>query len=59
MDWGGADHVPGGSHGSLHADDSEGVLIMCGVGPGSAEQRPAWSLRDVTPMILDHFGVPS
>jgi len=59
VDWGGADHVPGGSHGSLHADDSEGVLIMCGVGPDSAEQRPDWSLRDVTPMILEHFGVPS
>ena len=31
VDWGGADHVGGGSHGSLHRDDSEGVLLLCGV----------------------------
>ena len=49
VDWGGSDHVGGGSHGSLHASDSEGVLITCGVGPGSAEEKPSWSLRDVRP----------
>ena len=31
VDWGGSDHVGGGSHGSLHRDDSEGVLLLCGV----------------------------
>jgi len=55
VDWGGADHVGGGSHGSLHRDDSEGVLLMCGLEAGEREQ---WSLSDVTPLVLEHFGVP-
>jgi hypothetical protein len=55
VDWGGADHVGGGSHGSLHRDDSEGVLLLCGV---DAPERPQWSLGDVTPLVLKHFGVP-
>jgi hypothetical protein len=54
MDWGGADHVGGGSHGSLHRDDSEGVLMLCGV---DAPEREQWSLADVTPLVLDHFHV--
>ena len=55
VDWGGADHVGGGSHGSLHRDDSEGVLLMCGLEP---PERDRWSLADVTPLVLRHFGVP-
>jgi Type I phosphodiesterase / nucleotide pyrophosphatase len=55
VDWGGADHVGGGSHGSLHRDDSEGVLLLCGV---NAPEREQWSLADVTPLVLEHFGVP-
>jgi hypothetical protein len=55
VDWGGADHVGGGSHGSLHRDDSEGVLLMCGV---DVPEREQWSLADVTPLVLEHFGVP-
>jgi hypothetical protein len=55
VDWGGADHVGGGSHGSLHRDDSEGVLLLCGVEP---PERDQWSLADVTPLVLEHFGVP-
>jgi hypothetical protein len=55
VDWGGADHVGGGSHGSLHRDDSEGVLLLCGV---DAPEREQWSLADVTPLVLQHFGVP-
>jgi len=55
VDWGGADHVGGGSHGSLHRDDSEGVLLLCGVDP---PERDQWALTDVTPLVLDHFGVP-
>jgi len=54
VDWGGSDHVGGGSHGSLHRDDSEGVLLLCGV---DAPARNAWSLADVTPLVLDHFRV--
>jgi hypothetical protein len=55
VDWGGADHVGGGSHGSLHRDDSEGVLLLCGL---DAAEREHWSLEDVTPLVLEHFGVP-
>jgi hypothetical protein len=55
VDWGGADHVGGGSHGSLHRDDSEGVLLLCGVEAPAQEQ---WSITDVTGLVLHHFGVP-
>ena len=41
VDWGGSAHVGGGSHGSLHRDDSEGVLLLCGV---DAPAREQWSL---------------
>jgi hypothetical protein len=57
VDWGGADHVGGGSHGSLHSTDSLGVLMWCGTGPESRTAREQWSLRDITPMIREHFGV--
>jgi hypothetical protein len=59
VDWGGADHVGGGSHGSLHRADSHAALLWCGTGPDSIDAREQWSLRDITPMILDHFGVGS
>jgi hypothetical protein len=55
VDWGGADHVGGGSHGSLHRSDSLGALLWCGTGPDSRVVREQWSLRDITPMICDHF----
>ena len=55
VDWGGADHVGGGSHGSLHRSDSLGALLWCGTGPDSADARPQWSLRDVATMVRDHF----
>ena len=55
VDWGGADHVGGGSHGSLHRDDSEGVLLLCGV---DAPEQEQWALTDVTGLVLRHFGVP-
>ncbi|HZI91465.1 MAG TPA: alkaline phosphatase family protein [Thermoleophilaceae bacterium] len=58
-DWGGSDHVGGGSHGSLHRCDSLGVLITSGIGPDDPGEREQWSIRDVTPMVLDHFGLPS
>ena len=57
LDWGGAHHLGGGSHGSLHANDSLGSLIWCGTGP-PADSREQWALRDVVPMIDEHFGVP-
>jgi type I phosphodiesterase/nucleotide pyrophosphatase len=55
VDWGGAHHVGGGSHGSLHRDDSEGVLLLCGV---DVPERERWSITDVTGLVLGHFGVP-
>jgi hypothetical protein len=57
LDWGGAHHVGGGSHGSLHANDSLGSLLWCGTGPDSADEREQWSLRDVVPMVMEHFRV--
>jgi Type I phosphodiesterase / nucleotide pyrophosphatase len=67
LDWGRQAHVGGGSHGSLRGEDSLGALILRGVdvppsippaaggasGPGGAQ----WSIRDVAPLVLGHFGV--
>jgi hypothetical protein len=55
VDWGGADHVGGGSHGSLHATDSLGALLWAGTGPPSRRARDQWSLRDVAEMVREHF----
>jgi Type I phosphodiesterase / nucleotide pyrophosphatase len=55
VDWGGADHLGGGSHGSLHRDDTEGVLLVGGM---HLPQREEWALTDVAPLVLEHFGVP-
>jgi hypothetical protein len=55
-DWGGSVHLGGGSHGSLHANDSHGVLLWAGTDM-TGDDRDQWTLRDVTPMVLDHFGV--
>jgi hypothetical protein len=56
LDWGGSYHAGGGSHGSLHANDSFASLIWCGTGP-SASSREQWTLRDVVPLVSEHFGV--
>jgi hypothetical protein len=57
VDWGGISHAGGGSHGSLHAGDSLGPLLFVGCGPADASQRAQWALRDVAPVVLDHFGL--
>jgi hypothetical protein len=57
VDWGGVSHAGGGSHGALHAGDSLGPLLFVGCGPESADEREQWALRDVAPVIRDHFGV--
>jgi hypothetical protein len=57
LDWGGAAHVGGGSHGSLHASDSLGALVLCGVEP--AEEPAQWAIRDIAPMVRQHFGLAS
>jgi Type I phosphodiesterase / nucleotide pyrophosphatase len=57
VDWGGVSHAGGGSHGALHAGDSLGPLLFVGCGPESAGEREQWALRDVAPIIREHFGV--
>jgi type I phosphodiesterase/nucleotide pyrophosphatase len=57
VDWGGTSHVGGGSHGSLHRGDSLGPLLFCGCGPGEPTEREQWSLRDIAPAVLEHFGI--
>jgi hypothetical protein len=58
-DWGGSDHVGGGSHGSLRRGDSLASLAFLNCGPDSnREAGPAqWSITDVAGVVLDHFGV--
>jgi hypothetical protein len=53
-DWGGVDHVGGGSHGSLHRVDSLGALAFCGVDASHGNEQ--WSIADVAPMVRNHFG---
>ena len=55
LDWGGAAHIGGGSHGSLRREDSEGPLLFVGCGPESADERDQWGLQDVAPVIREHF----
>jgi hypothetical protein len=55
LDWGGAAHIGGGSHGSLRYEDSEGPLLFVGCGPASADERRQWALQDVAPIIRQHF----
>jgi len=57
VDWGGVTHASGGSHGSLHAGDSLGPLLFVGCGPDDVAEREQWALRDVAPIIREHFGL--
>lgn len=59
VDWGGGHHVGGGSHGSLHADDSHAMLLWCGTGPETADVRRQWLIGDVAELVRAHFGLPS
>ena len=52
-DWGKRAHVRGGSHGSLHRVDSLGALLFCGL---DCRTDGPWSLDDIAPMVLAHFG---
>lgn len=55
VDWGGVSHAGGGSHGALSREDSLAPLLMVGCGPRKPGKR-LWSLRDIAPVVLDHFG---
>ncbi len=57
-DWGGQAHLGGGSHGSLHAVDSLGALVLCGLDP-PAREPAEWAIRDVAALMLAHFGLPA
>lgn len=57
VDWGGTSHAGGGSHGALAAGDSLGPLLFVGCGPESAAEREQWTLRDVAPVVYEHFGL--
>jgi hypothetical protein len=58
VDWGRQAHVGGGSHGSLHACDSLGALVLSGL--ALPDPEPAqWAIRDVAPLVLRHFGFGS
>jgi hypothetical protein len=60
VDWGGADHVGGGSHGSLRRGDSLAPLAFVNCGPdldGGAGHKGPWTIADVHQVVLDHFEV--
>lgn len=57
VDWGGTSHAGGGSHGALGAGDSLGPLLFVGCGPDSADAKEQWTLRDVAPVVYEHFGL--
>jgi hypothetical protein len=59
VDWGGAAHVGGGSHGSLRAEDSLVPLTFVDCGPdvegGAEDSRRQWSIADVAGVVRSHF----
>jgi hypothetical protein len=57
VDWGGSWHAEGGSHGSLHGGDSLCPLLLVGCGPEDPLARGQWTLRDIAPIIYEHFGL--
>ncbi|MSO41358.1 MAG: alkaline phosphatase family protein [Solirubrobacterales bacterium] len=57
VDWGGVTHIGGGSHGSLARDDSLTPLLFVGCGPEEPASHPQWALRDLSSVILEHFGL--
>jgi len=57
LDWGRQAHIGGGSHGSLHASDSLGALVLHGLELEGLELPAQWAIRDVAPLALRHFGL--
>jgi hypothetical protein len=66
IDWGGAAHVGGGSHGSLHVSDSLAPLVLCGLSDSSGRTSNSpldpppgqWAIRDVAALVNGHFDLP-
>jgi len=56
VDWGGTTHIPGGSHGSLLAEDSLGTLLTVAL-DGERPEREQWAISDVAGLIDAHFGI--
>jgi hypothetical protein len=56
VDWGGATHAGGGSHGSLLAGDSLCPLLMVGFPDDVAERREQWAIRDVAGLVAEGLG---
>jgi hypothetical protein len=59
VDWGGISHAGGGSHGSLNKGDSLSPALFVGCGPKQTDSHGQWALRDLAPVVLEHFGVGS
>lgn len=59
VDWGGASHAGGGSHGSLGAGDSLGPLLVSGLEGFDAHDREQWTIADVAGLVDDHFATPT
>ncbi|MCB8971695.1 MAG: alkaline phosphatase family protein [Thermoleophilales bacterium] len=58
-DWGGVTHTPGGSHGSLRAEDSLGTLLTVGL-EGERPDRAgpeSWAISDIAGLVDEHFGI--
>lgn len=55
VDWGGIDHLGGGSHGALHRADANGIFLAAGI--DGLAPRAQWTLRDVLPLVRRHFGL--
>jgi len=54
-DWGDSDHVGGGSHGSLHREDSLAPLIWADATLSDRGRRDQWSIVDVADLVRDNF----
>jgi predicted AlkP superfamily pyrophosphatase or phosphodiesterase len=57
VDWGGATHLGGGSHGSLHRGDSLAPLAAIGLDREIDGAREQWALRDVAGLVMDQLGI--
>ncbi len=58
VDWGGQDHIGGGSHGSLHASDSFASLAFCGLDASATElvaDRELRALADIKPAVCNYL----